>query len=51
VEILCNTLQKVSNNAVGVLKDIQHFEVAINDIRENLSQVNGNPEPSTKCTA
>jgi hypothetical protein len=38
----------VSSNAVNVRKAIQHFEAAINDIRGNLPQVNGNPEPSTK---
>jgi hypothetical protein len=38
----------VSSNAVSVRKAIQHFEVAINDIRENVPQVTGNPEPSTK---
>jgi hypothetical protein len=48
VDILYNTLQKVSSNAVSVRKAIEHFEVATNDIRGNLPQVNGNPEPSTK---
>jgi hypothetical protein len=48
VEILYNTLQKVSSNAVSVRKAIQHFEVAPNVIRGNPPQVNGNPEPSTK---
>jgi hypothetical protein len=46
--ILYTTLQKLSSNAVRVRKAIQHFEVAINDIRENLPQVNGNPEPSKR---
>jgi hypothetical protein len=35
VDILYNTLQKVSSNAISVRKAIQHFEVAINDIRGN----------------
>jgi hypothetical protein len=50
VDILYNTLQKVSSNvvSVSVRKAIQHFEVAINDIRGNILQVTGNPEPSTK---
>jgi hypothetical protein len=51
VEILYNTLQKVSNNPISVLKDIQHFEIVINDIKKTLPQVIGNSEPSTKCTA
>jgi hypothetical protein len=38
----------VSSNAVSVCKAVQYFEVAMNNIRGNLSEVNGNPEPSTK---
>jgi hypothetical protein len=48
VDIFHNTLQKVSSHAVSVHKAIQYFKAAINDIRENLPQVNGNSKPSTK---
>jgi hypothetical protein len=44
MDVLYNTLQKVSCNAVSVHKDIQ---VAMNNILANLPQVNGNSEPST----
>jgi hypothetical protein len=48
VDILHNTLQKVPSHAVSVHKAIQYLKAAINDIRENLPQVNGNSKPSTK---
>jgi hypothetical protein len=38
----------VLSNALNVCKAIQLFEVALNDIRRNLPQVNGNSELSTK---
>jgi hypothetical protein len=41
-------LQKLSSNAVNVHKAIQNFEVAINNIKGNLPQVNVNSEPSTE---
>jgi hypothetical protein len=44
--ILHSTLEKVPSNTV--CKAIQHFEVAVNNIRENLPQLNDNSEPSTK---
>jgi hypothetical protein len=41
-------MQKNSSNAVSAHEAIRHFEVAINYIRRNVPQVNGNPEPSIK---
>jgi hypothetical protein len=45
VDILYDALQKVCGNEGHFYKDVQHFEVALNDTGGNLPQVNDNPEP------